>query len=93
MQILFIIIPIFVRKAIAVMKNSHSYSQGRKRDEKTADLSAYPRTDLACEAGGVVQRTVEVGREDCGHDTHIETRIADFESPCEIQENVLRIHL
>lgn len=44
-------------------------------------------------ARGVVSRTVEVGREDCGHDTHIETRIADFESPCEIQENVLRIHL
>ena len=33
------------------MKNSHSYSQGRKRNEKTADLPAYPRTDLACEAG------------------------------------------
>lgn len=46
MQILFIIIPIFVRKAIAVMKNSHSYPEV---SENTAD-PIYCRTDLACES-------------------------------------------
>lgn len=51
MQILLIIIPIFVRKAIVVMKNSHSNSRASDLSGQYCNAPYLPRTDLACESG------------------------------------------